>query len=227
MPRWPRDQAMEFDVMNFADSMLDGCYGDGGGEGEFRKEQSAAAAEKGEERYKSKNLAAERRRRSKLNHRLFTLRSLVPNITKMSKESTLIDAMDYIHNLQTQINDLKLELSKICEEEDRTKQGSTSSTESTAPPEMARYQGRVELNPMGQNKFHVKIMCNKRPGGFIKLLDALSRNGLEITEISSFAFSGFDQIVFCIEARGDKEIPISELRKLLMAIVEVSEENNK
>ncbi|ONK65636.1 uncharacterized protein A4U43_C07F39110 [Asparagus officinalis] len=135
MPRYPRDCGADFDAMDFVDSTAamatvveeeEAGGGGGGGEG-FG--DPAIVADTGEARYRSKNLEAERRRRSKLNNRLFTLRSL------MSKESTLVDAIDYIQKLQKRICDLKLELSKLTDE-DQEKKGSASSTESIAPPEI-------------------------------------------------------------------------------------------
>ncbi|XP_020276058.1 transcription factor ABORTED MICROSPORES-like [Asparagus officinalis] len=80
---------------------------------------------------------------------------------------------------------------------------------------------------MGRNKFHVTVKCKNKPGGFVELLETIARNGLEITEISSFAFSGFSLIVFGVEAKGEKEITIAELRKLLLMIIGVPEENDK
>ena len=112
-------------------------------------------------------------------------------------------------------------------------------------------QGKIELSTIGRNKFHGKITCKNRAGGFSKLLEAIARRGLEIVEISSFVISGFSQIVFCIEvklkfialfvcdeigvfglmnffcvfqAKSEEEIGIAELRKVLSVIVGVSEE---
>ncbi|XP_019224250.1 PREDICTED: transcription factor DYT1 [Nicotiana attenuata] len=54
--------------------------------------------------YKSKNLDAERRRRQKLSERLLELRSL------MTKETIITDAITYIRELQTNVNNLSEQL---------------------------------------------------------------------------------------------------------------------
>lgn len=66
--------------MEFVDSVLHG-YGD--------ECTEPVLMEMGEVKYKSKNLEAERRRRSKLNNKLFSLRALVPKITKVIMPSQL------------------------------------------------------------------------------------------------------------------------------------------
>ncbi|KAL3695163.1 hypothetical protein R1sor_008814 [Riccia sorocarpa] len=54
------------------------------------------------------HVQAERQRREKLNQRFYTLRSVVPNVSKMDKASLLADAITYIQELQQKVKSLEL-----------------------------------------------------------------------------------------------------------------------
>ncbi|KAK3145120.1 hypothetical protein QOZ80_4AG0323440 [Eleusine coracana subsp. coracana] len=61
----------------------------------------------------SKNMVMERDRRRKLNEKLYALRSVVPNITKMDKASTIRDAIAYIERLQEEERRMLAEISAL------------------------------------------------------------------------------------------------------------------
>uniref|UniRef100_A0ACD6A938 Uncharacterized protein n=1 Tax=Avena sativa TaxID=4498 RepID=A0ACD6A938_AVESA len=61
----------------------------------------------------AKNIILERDRRKKVNKKLFTLRSIVPNITKMDKASIIHDSIVYIQELQEQEKHILAELEPV------------------------------------------------------------------------------------------------------------------
>ncbi|KAL2331991.1 hypothetical protein Fmac_019572 [Flemingia macrophylla] len=66
---------------------------------------------------RSKTLISERRRRTRMKEKLYELRSLVPNITKMDKASIIGDAVSYVHELQAQARKLTAEVDMFQVEE--------------------------------------------------------------------------------------------------------------
>nr|WIE96202.1 basic helix-loop-helix transcription factor [Loropetalum chinense var. rubrum] len=56
------------------------------------------------------HVQAERQRREKLNQRFYALRAVVPNVSRMDKASLLADAVTYINDLKSKINELETKL---------------------------------------------------------------------------------------------------------------------
>ncbi|XVE79372.1 hypothetical protein DITRI_Ditri14bG0053200 [Diplodiscus trichospermus] len=62
---------------------------------------------------RSRTLISERRRRGRMKEKLYALRSLVPNITKMDKASIIGDAVLYVQDLQILAKKLKAEIAGL------------------------------------------------------------------------------------------------------------------
>eukprot|EP01018_Ginkgo_biloba_P026837 Gb_35259 [translate_table: standard] len=69
-----------------------------------------------------KNSFSERKRRERLNERLYALRAIVPTISKMSKASIIGDAINYIQDLQRQVKDMEADVLRLLPKETQSKQ---------------------------------------------------------------------------------------------------------
>ena len=201
---------------------------------------------------------AERRRRKKLNDRLYKLRSLVPNITKvrivsiainslmdhgslfggeehhqgiigqMDRASILGDAIDYIVGLQNQVRELQDELedradgapdvlldhpppaSLVGLENDdspRTSLHQPAAAGSKRPRAAAEeekghdMEPQVEVRQVEANEFFLQVLCEHKPGSFVRLMDAVNALGLEVTNVNVTSYKTLVLNVFRVVVR--------------------------
>ncbi|RYR01149.1 hypothetical protein Ahy_B06g079992 [Arachis hypogaea] len=160
----------------------------------------------------SSHVAAERRRREKLNEKFITLRSLVPYVTKMDKASILGDTIEYVKQLHEKVK-------KLEEEDQRRRSGKK------------RKERAVEVSVI-EGEILLEVECMNREGLLLDLMRTLKEVGIEVRGVKS-SFKGDDERVFVVELRGkvkengkrnnnnkkNKKISIVEVKKVLHNII--------
>ncbi|KAG9450798.1 hypothetical protein H6P81_010763 [Aristolochia fimbriata] len=138
----------------------------------------------------SKNVVSERNRRKRLNQQLFTLRSLVPNITKMDKRSILVDALAYLQSIlqQTEAEMKMFDCDHLNPPEEEVpividQSPPEQYTECNSRPAIPTIS-KIDAEMLGENRFVLKVTSNKAIGALGQVQKVIESLGLDITFVS-------------------------------------------
>ncbi|KAJ7523961.1 hypothetical protein O6H91_18G070400 [Diphasiastrum complanatum] len=180
----------------------------------------------------AKNLLAERRRRKKLNDRLYMLRSVVPNISKMDRASILVDAIEYLKDLLHKIDDLQNELETQVNVQKQSSPGApqavmspTSSSVtcsekedclSSAPSKVEYQPPKIEVSQTEGNEVNIHMSCTKTPEIFLSILGALDDLGLDVQQAVINCYQEFSLDIFRAEQTKEDVNGAEEIKTVLL-----------
>ncbi|CAN8301589.1 unnamed protein product [Cochlearia groenlandica] len=167
----------------------------------------------------SKNIVSERNRRQKLNQRLFALRSVVPNITKMDKASIIKDAISYIQGLQNEETKLEAEITELESTPKSSLSFSKDFDRDLLVPVTSKKMKHLDscssrslievlelkVTFMGERTVVVNVTCNKRSDTMVKLCEVFESLNLRILSSNLTSFSGMIFHTLFIEADEEEE----------------------
>ncbi|XP_062077383.1 transcription factor bHLH35 [Humulus lupulus] len=208
---------------------LDHSWGGGLEDAAFSGDYDSSSPDGAASSAASKNIVSERNRRKKLNERLFALRAVVPNISKMDKASIIKDAIEYIQELHEQERRIQAEIIELESNNKGSKKNLGYDFDQELPILLRSKKKKIDQQPydssgsrcsgsispiedlelrvtyMGEKTLVVSLTCSKRTDTMVKLCEVFESLKLKIITANITAFSGRLSKTVIIEADEDEK----------------------
>ncbi|XP_077242053.1 transcription factor ABORTED MICROSPORES-like [Tasmannia lanceolata] len=139
-----------------------------------------------------------------------------------NKETILDDASNYIKELENQVKTLQEELLEISDEDigkQKTANKEIAKCTINQGPGMEENKVEVEVNPINASKVVIKVLFENKRGVFLKLIEAMSVLGLEVTNINVTPHEGFLLSMIWAEDMDGKMVQKERMKEWLLAAV--------
>ncbi|KAH9700334.1 transcription factor FER-LIKE IRON DEFICIENCY-INDUCED TRANSCRIPTION FACTOR [Citrus sinensis] len=179
---------------------------DGDMKGEHREEENngddssgatrtaTTASTRNKKADRSRTLVSERKRRGKMKEKLYGLRALVPNISKMDKASIIGDAVSYLQELQMQVRKLKAEIASL----EYSMAGSEKNQEPIQKPKKTQVLSgnlqpickkimQIDVFQVEERRFYLRLVSSGGQGVAVSLYKALE--SLTSFDVQNFNFA--------------------------------------
>ncbi|KAL4296249.1 hypothetical protein GQ457_12G027960 [Hibiscus cannabinus] len=169
---------------------------------------------------RSRTLISERRRRGRMKEKLYALRALVPNITKMDKASIIGDAVLYVQDLQMKAKKLEAEIAGLEASMARSKRYQEGSI---GNPLQTRVAGnkhpmykkilKVDMFQVEEKGFYIRVVCSKSEGVALSLYRALeSLTNFKVQNSNLATVSDCFELTFTLNVRdGEQSMSLANL----------------
>ncbi|GMP88775.1 hypothetical protein CsSME_00040632 [Camellia sinensis var. sinensis] len=146
---------------------------------------------------RSRTLVSERKRRGRMKEKLYALRALVPNITKMDKASIVGDAVEYLQELQIQARKLRAEIAGLessLTEGDRHQQGIVENRKNiqfiSPNHTICKHIMQMDMIQVEERGFYVRVECNRGQGvasSLYKAIESLTRFNVQSSNLATLS----------------------------------------
>lgn len=165
----------------------------------------------------SKNTISERRRRRRLNERLYRLRAIVPVITKMDKASIIEDAIDYIQQLQNQV--------KVAEEDVvRLRENYTPPSEKKTTTECSQKENIKELlefdvSEVKENVYSIFLYCKCSPRVVLEVNRVIESMEMSVTYANFNSFDGYILTNIIAQKEDAEKLQVETLKRIITEVI--------
>ncbi|CAN4078275.1 unnamed protein product [Withania somnifera] len=138
----------------------------------------------------------------------------------MTKETIITDAITYIRELQMNVDNLSKQLLEM-----EATQGGQLETKNEEIIDTAEEMGKWGIEPevqvahIGPTKLWIKIVCQKKRGGFTKLMEAMNVLGFDLNDTSATASRGALLVTSSVEVVRSGLTEANQIREILLEII--------